>query len=131
MARILIIDDDADLRTTLRDLLEQAGYAVVEAHDGHAGLTSYEAAPTDLIITDLLMPEREGLETITALRRINPQVKIIAITGGGQTGQLDFLRAAAVLGAQRTLHKPFNRQTLLAAVRDLTRGEDEHTHPTS
>ncbi len=77
------------------------------------------------------MPEQEGLETITALRRINPQVKIIAITGGGQTGQLDFLRAAAVLGAQRTLHKPFTRQTLLAAVRDLTRGEDEPTPPAS
>jgi len=131
MTRILIIDDDADLRTTLRDLLEQAGYAVVEAHDGHEGLTSYEAAPTDLIITDLLMPEREGLETITALRRINPQVKIIAITGGGQTGHLDFLQTASVLGAQRTLYKPFNRQTLLAAVRDLTRGEDEHSHPAS
>ena len=131
MVRILIIDDDADLRTTLRAILEQAGYVVVEAHDGHEGLTSYEAAPTDLIITDLLMPEQDGLETITALRRINPHVKIIAISGGGQTGRLDFLQTASVLGAQRTLYKPFNRQTLLAAVRDLTRGEDEHTHPAS
>lgn len=131
MARILIIDDDTDLRSTLRDLLEQAGYEVVEASDGREGLAAYMATPAELIITDLLMPEHEGLETICSLRQLNPQIKIIAITGGGQTGRLDFLQAAAFLGAQRTLQKPFNRQTLLAAVRDLTLGEDAPHRPAS
>ncbi len=87
--------------------------------------------PRDLIITDLLMPERERLETITVLRRINPQVKIIAIIGGGQTGRMDFLYVAAALGAQRTLHKPFTRQELLAAVHALTQGTDGGTCPAS
>jgi CheY-like chemotaxis protein len=131
MTRILIIDDDADLRTTLRDLLEHAGYEVVEVSNGREGLQRYLGASMDLVITDLLMPEQEGVETIRALRQINPQVKIIAMSGGGQTGRMDFLHVAEVLGAQRTLHKPFNRQTLLEAVRDLTQSEDARTPPTS
>jgi CheY-like chemotaxis protein len=125
MARILIIDDDADLRTTLQEILEQAGYEVVEVSDGREGLQRYLGASVDLVITDLLMPEREGVETISALRQLNPQVRIIAMSGGGQTGRMNFLQVAAVLGAQRTLHKPFNRHTLLEAVRDLTQSPDE------
>ena len=123
MARILIIDDETDLRTTLRDILEAQGYEVIEASDGRQGLRHYLLAPMDLVITDLLMPEHEGMETIQAMRRVNPQVKIIAISGGGQTGRLDFLKAAAVLGAQRTLRKPFRQGELLAAVRELMQGE--------
>jgi two-component system chemotaxis response regulator CheY len=123
MARILLIDDDAAFRTTLRELLVEQGYEVVEARDGREGLQHYRAAPIDLVITDLLMPEHEGVETINALLQVNPAVKIIAMTGGGQTGRMDFLAVAAVLGAQRTLRKPFRQQALLEAVRDLTRGE--------
>jgi DNA-binding response OmpR family regulator len=130
MARILIIDDDADLRTTLREILEQEGYEVVEAADGREGLRHYLTAPADVVLTDLLMPGQEGVETIGALRRINPQVKIIAMSGGGQTGGMDFLQVASVLGAERTLQKPFRMQALLAAVQDLTRGKNESTHPT-
>ncbi len=125
MARILIIDDDAKLRITLRELLEEQGYEVIEASDGREGLHHYLAAPVDLVITDLLMPEHEGVETISALQRVNPQVKIIAITGGGQTGRMDFLAVAVALGAQRTFRKPFRQQALLEAVHDLTRGEGE------
>jgi CheY-like chemotaxis protein len=131
MARILIIDDEADLRTTLQDLLEHAGYEVVEVSDGRKGLQHYLGVSMDLMITDLLMPEQEGVETIRALRQINPQVKMIAMSGGGQTGRMDFLHVAAVLGAQRTLHKPFNRQTLLEVVRDLTQSEAARTCPAS
>jgi len=130
MARILIIDDEADLRATLRDILEAQGYEVIEASDGREGLRHYLLAPMDLVITDLLMPEQEGMETIQAMRRVNPQVKIIAISGGGQTGRLDFLEAAAVLGAQRTLRKPFRPRELLTAVRELMQGEREgHSTP--
>lgn len=122
MARILIIDDDAELRMTLRAIVEQAGYEVVEASNGQEGLQRYVVVPTDVVLLDILMPEREGLETISALRRLNPQVKIIAMSGGGQTGTMDFLHAAALMGAQRTLHKPFRQQELLDAVWELTQG---------
>lgn len=84
-----------------------------------------------MVLLDILMPEREGLETISALRRLNPQVKIIAMSGGGQTGAMDFLHVAMALGAQHTLHKPFTRQTLLEAVHDLTQSEDEPPRPSS
>jgi CheY-like chemotaxis protein len=129
MARILLIDDDAELRLMLREMLEQAGYDVVEASNGREGVACYEATSIDLVITDILMPEQEGLETITLLQHINPQVKIIAVSGGGLTGRMDFLYVAAMLGVQRTLRKPISRQTLLEAVRDLIQGEDTHPAP--
>jgi CheY-like chemotaxis protein len=123
MACILIIDDDVALRMTLREILEQAGYEVVEASDGQEGLQRYRATAIDMILIDLLMPGYEGLETIRALRQADPQVKIIAMSGGGQTGRMNFLEVAAVLGAQRTLPKPFSRQGLLEAVHALMQGE--------
>src|SRR5262245_28480932 len=102
MARILIIDDDAQTRIVLQEMLAWEGYEVSEAGDGHEGLHRYQATPKDVIILDILMPEQEGLETIRTLRRVAPAVKIIAISGGEQTGGMDFLRVAAALGAQRT-----------------------------
>src|SRR5919108_2919694 len=99
VARILIIDDDDQIRRMLCQALEQAGYEAVEARDGQEGLEHYRAAPTDLIITDILMPGKEGLETIMELRREVPGVKIIAISGGGQTGNMTFLEIARYLGA--------------------------------
>lgn len=125
MARILIIDDDADFCILFQEIFEHAGYEVVVAHNGHEGVACYQKVSIDLVITDILMPEQEGLETITALQRINPQVKIIAISGGGQTGTRDFLYVAAALGAQRTLRKPISRQELLEAVRELMQDESE------
>ena len=103
----------------LRQALERAGYEVVEAGDGNEGLQSFREAPTDLIITDILMPEKEGLETIIDLRRDFPEVKIIAMSGGGRTGNLNFLEIARRLGAQHTLQKPFGLQEMLQAVREL------------
>lgn len=119
MKRILVIDDDNQTRQMLRQALERAGYSVVEARDGAEGLRHYQENPVDLVITDILMPEKEGLETIQELRERFPSVKIIAISGGGRTGKLDFLHVAEKLGALRTLHKPFPLQELLDAVRDL------------
>jgi CheY-like chemotaxis protein len=122
MTRVLLIDDDAEVRTVLRTMLEHAGYEVIEAVNGREGLARYQATPIDVILLDLLMPEQEGLETISALQRLDPTVKIIAMSGGGQTGRMDFLELAAELGAQRTLRKPFSQQALLDAVRELLQG---------
>jgi two-component system chemotaxis response regulator CheY len=123
MARILIVDDDAQIRTVLRAMLEREGYDVIEAADGREGLARSQATPVDVILLDLLMPEQEGLETIRMLRQGGTAVKIIAMSGGGQTGRMDFLDAAAVMGAQRTLRKPFRQQELLDAVWDLLQGD--------
>lgn len=129
MTRILIIDDDAQIRTILQLMLEREGYEVVETPNGHEGLHHYRAAPMDVILLDILMPEQHGLELIRELRQVDPAVQIIAMSGWGQTGTLDLLHAAAVLGAQRTLRKPFSRQELLEAVRALTPSKDEGTRP--
>ena len=94
MARILIIDDDEQVRRYLRKILEAQGHEVVAASDGKLGIELCREEPTDLIITDIFMPEKEGLETIGELRRDYPDVKIIAISGGGRTGNLDFLPLA-------------------------------------
>ena len=122
MARILIIDDDEHARTAIRRILEYVGHSVLEAADGREGLRIYHNAPVELVITDILMPEKDGLETIIALRKEFPEVKIIAITGGGRTGHRDFLYVAERLGAKRTLHKPFDIQELIDAVHALLQG---------
>jgi CheY-like chemotaxis protein len=119
MARILIIDDDDAFRGMLRQVLEREGYQVVEARNGLEGMQHYRAAPSDLVITDILMPEQEGLETTRRLRQEYPEAKIIAISGGGRTGTQDFLLLAKRFGAQHTLWKPFPRQALLEAVHTL------------
>src|SRR5947207_15792656 len=83
MATMLVIDDDQEVRATLAAILQQASYPVVEARHGRAGLAAYQARPRAVVMTDLLMPEQEGLETILALRRLDPHVKILAMSGGG------------------------------------------------
>ena len=124
MARILLIDDDMLARDMLRQMLERAGYDVVEAVGGREGLQHYQATAIDLIITDILMPDQDGLETIQELRRLDPEAKIIAISGGGQSRLLDLLLIAAKLGAQCTLQKPLVRQELLEAIRQLLPHQD-------
>ena len=119
MVRILIIDDEDQPRRMLQQVLTRAGYEVIEARNGNEGLQYFRARPTELIITDILMPEKEGLETIIDIRREFPAVKIIAISGGGRTGNLNFLEVAKRLGAQHTLQKPFELQEMLGAVRNL------------
>ncbi len=119
MARILIIDDDPQILDMLGQTLEREGHEVVDAPDGKEGLKLYRENPTDLIITDLIMPEKEGIETIMELRRDFPDVKIIAISGGGQIDAEQYLSMAQKLGAQRTFAKPVERDELLKAVREL------------
>ncbi len=121
--RILLIDDDDQLRVVIREQLESVGYEVVSARNGREGIQCYSASPTDLVITDLWMPEHEGLEIIRALRRVSPAPKIIAMLGDGRSDDLDWLLVAKKLGAQRVLHKPFRPRDLLGAIHDVLQDE--------
>lgn len=106
----------------IRQMLESTGYTVVEATNGREGLHRYRDSHPDLTLTNLIMPEQEGLETIQAIRREVPDAKIIAMSGGMRSGALDVLDVARHFGAQATLHKPFSRDELLAAINDTLRG---------
>jgi DNA-binding response OmpR family regulator len=116
MAHILVVDDEPLLRRTLRTILERAGHVVDEAGDGNQALRAFAAERPDLVITDIVMPDREGIETIAQLRGENPGVPIIAMSGGGSAGSTLFLELARQLGATRTLNKPIRQAELLAAV---------------
>jgi CheY-like chemotaxis protein len=118
MARILVVDDEATIRDLLRDLLTLEGHDVRTAEDGRSAVRLVAAQPVDLIITDIFMPAQEGLETIMQLRRDHPDVPIVAMSGGGSTGQLDYLRDALNLGAVGGLSKPFSTADVLGAVSD-------------
>jgi YesN/AraC family two-component response regulator len=119
MARILLIDDEELVRATLRILLEETGYEVIEAANGRKGVARQNETPCDLVITDIVMPDMEGIETIIQLKRNNPDVKIIAISGGGRTGNSEYLVQAQKLGADRALGKPFSNAELIANVEEL------------
>ena len=121
MAQILIIDDDDQLRLMLRKTLERSGYEVVEAPNGKEGIKRFREMPCDLVITDLIMPEKKGLETISELKEDFPDIKVIAISGGGRVGPNDYLHLAKMLGAAQTLTKPIEREKLLNAVEELLR----------
>jgi|CXWL01.1.fsa_nt_gi CheY-like chemotaxis protein len=118
MSSILIIDDDDSLRDALRRTLHKEGYAVTDASEGRQGLQQLEHAPVDLVLLDIFMPGKEGLETITELRHSYPNVPVIAMSGGGIKSGLEVLKIARFLGARRTLTKPFTREQLLDAVRE-------------
>jgi DNA-binding response OmpR family regulator len=115
-ARILVVDDEAGVRGFLRAVLKQGGCEVIEAADGKQALQEVRAGQVDLVITDLVMPEQEGLETIRALRREAPGVGIIAISGAF-AGQ--FLKVAQLLGADAALSKPVSNELLLAKVAEV------------
>ena len=117
--RILLIEDNDALRTVMCRTLAPVGYDVQEASDGKAGLIAYRAQRSDVVITDIVMPEADGLETIGALLRFDPAVKIIAISGGGQGSAGDYLETARKMGARRILVKPFTPEQLRTAVADL------------
>ena len=117
--KLLVIDDDEQMRVLLRQVMEWAGHEVVEAADGREGTRLQRQHRADLVITDLIMPEQEGLETITALRRDYPGLKIIAISGGGRIGPEAYLPAARELGADRVFSKPFDVRELAETVREL------------
>jgi CheY-like chemotaxis protein len=120
VTRILIIDDNPDILQLYSRVLKQAGYEVVEAPNGKVGTMLYRDNPTDLVITDIVMPEKEGIETIRELRRDYPDAKIIAISGGGNAmASSTCLLLAGRLGAQRTLMKPIKIAELLQTVAEV------------
>jgi len=122
MAQILVIEDNAQVRRTLVRILKAAGHDVREAADGVIGMKLFEEARPALIITDIVMPEQEGIETIRLLRQRAPSLPILAISGGGR---LDYLSFAMELGATATLSKPFGSDQLLSTVADLIAAVDE------
>lgn len=124
MARILVIDDNTLTRHMLRQAFERAGYEVLEAPDGRVGVQVYRTMPADIVITDILMPEQEGLETIRELQRDFPSVKIIAISGGGQVGDYDFLATAKHLGACHAFQKPFVLREMLSVVHETLQAQN-------
>ncbi|GAB4346434.1 MAG: response regulator [Desulfobulbaceae bacterium] len=120
--RILIIDDDEQIRVLLQQMMEWAGYEVMVAENGRIGMRLQAGNPADLVITDLIMPEQEGLETISELKKKYVGIKIIAISGGGRIGPEAYLPAALELGADRVFSKPFDVQEVVDAVRELLEG---------
>lgn len=119
MARILVIDDEEQVRILFERMLDREGYEVISCSNGKDGLNAYRRNLPDLVITDLVMPEKEGIETIMDLRSEFPQAKIIAISGGGRIVPQTCLDIAGHLGAQRTFPKPVERKQLLDAIRQL------------
>lgn len=119
MAKILVIDDDRMVRDTLKLIIQGSGHVAAFANDGREGLKMYAEFQPDLVITDLLMPEKEGIETICDLRKLRRDLPIIAISGGGRVGNADFLKVAHSLGANRTIAKPFDPDELIDTVAAL------------
>jgi DNA-binding response OmpR family regulator len=117
--KILVIDDDVQFRSMIVEMLERKHFEVYGAADGEEGIRIWQNIKPDLVITDIIMPNKEGIETILELKRLNKDVKIIAISGGGRTNAKDNLRSAKLLGASLTISKPFESSELLDTVRKL------------
>ena len=123
MARILLIDDEEPVRTLLRRMLEQFGHTVIEARGGTEGLALFPHAHVELAITDIVMPDKDGLEVLRELRRMDPSVKILAISGADVDRRAARIRnTARLMGAATVLAKPFVADQLRAAIDELLPG---------
>jgi DNA-binding response OmpR family regulator len=122
MAKILVVDDDTLVRTSLSYALEDAGHQVVQAGNGDEGLAALHRESFDVVVLDILMPEREGIETIREIRKKWPVLPVLAISGGDKTGWRDFLRMASALGANDTMAKPFTASDFVDRVIRLVNG---------
>lgn len=130
MTRVMIIDDEEDIRIVLKEVFTRAGFDVVVASDGNEGLNLLREQPADLVITDIIMPGSDGVETAYDIRMEFPKTKIIVMSGGGNLGPADYepsaisttayLASAEAVGADLTLTKPFDRDELIRAARKLT-----------
>ena len=119
MPGILIVEDDKDLREMLKESLIRKRYTVLEAENGKAAITHFKPALTDLVVTDLIMPEEDGLKVIIRLRQIKPSIKIIAISGGGKAGPGSYLNLAKALGADVIFTKPFSVNDMITRIEEL------------
>lgn len=121
MAKLLLVDDDEDVRYALGKYLRRAGNEVVEAGDGKVALSLLENDTFDVLVTDIVMPEADGIELLLTVRQRMPDLPVIAISGGGRLGSFDYLPTAAGLGAKVVLHKPIDPDILLASVDELAK----------
>ncbi len=119
MQRILIIDDEPHILLMLKKMLERVGYETDLASNGVEGLQLFHRNPVNLVITDIIMPEKEGLETIREMKKSHPELKIIAMSGGGKISAENYLETAKIFGATRIIEKPFTQQEMVSAVQEL------------
>jgi CheY-like chemotaxis protein len=119
MPRILIIEDETELREMLKTSLIRRKYTVLEAANGKDALLHFKPSMTDLVVTDLIMPEEDGLKVIMKMRELKPSLKIIAISGGGKAGPGGYLNLAKALGAHAVLSKPFSINDLIMKIEEL------------
>ena len=119
MARILVIDDQEPIRRVVRRALEQDGHEVFDASDGELGMEILESHSFDVVITDIFMPGQDGIVTLRHVRKRFPQVKVIVISGGDSTGMMDLRQDAELLGAVKSLPKPFNAREIMDVVRSV------------
>src|SRR5213076_428484 len=124
MARIIVIDDQEPIRRIVRRALENDGHQVFEASDGELGMALLEREPVDVVITDIFMPGMDGIQTLREIRKRFPAIKVIAMSGGDSTGLLDLRHDAELLGALKSIQKPFN-----ARDRKRTRLNSSHYQP--
>lgn len=117
--KLLIVDDQDEVRRYLQRAAESLGYEVRTAPNGKSGIDSCNEWNPDAVLTDIFMPERDGLETIREIRRSRPGIRILAMSGGGNMGHVDILRTARAMGAERVLAKPFNKAALAGALGQL------------
>jgi CheY-like chemotaxis protein len=126
MPRILVVDDDDSFRKMLRLALVKMGHEVREARNGMEAVALYDQEPADLVMTDIIMPEQDGLETIRIMRRAHPSLKIIAMSGGGRVNATDYLRIASSMRANRVLAKPFKIEEMAAVLTEVLGQPETH-----
>src|SRR4051812_27272809 len=124
MPKILVVDDDDAFRKMLRLALTKMGHEVCEARNGLEAVALYDKDPADLVMTDIIMPEQDGLETIRLLRRAHPSIKIIAMSGGGRVNATDYLKIARSMRANHVLAKPFKIEEMATVLTGLLNKPD-------
>ena len=119
MPRILVVDDDPNLRTAIRRMLEPEGFEIEEASDGRNGMRAFRVRPAELVLCDVFMPEKDGLEVLRELAQEFSSDRVMAMSGGGFRGTMNLLPIVQDLGAAAVLYKPFERAEILTVVRQL------------
>ena len=125
MSRILVIDDEQLIRQVLRVILERAGHTVLDAANGREGMGLWRDEPVDIVVTDIYMPEKDGVQVLLEMKHVATKPKIIAMSGGGQKGLLDWRAAALALGADGVLLKPFDERTVLCTIQEVLTGHTD------
>jgi len=123
MPGILVVEDDIDLRGMLKTALERNSFTVFEADNGKEAIAHFKPGVTDVVITDLIMPEEDGLKVIMKIREIKPDIKLVAISGGGKAGPASYLDMAKALGADSVFYKPFSLNDLVVEIKNLLGSE--------